>query len=50
MRYKVIFLKPKKKRGFFSIQEATFFDIESAFFYQTKMEQLGSKDFKIIPI
>jgi hypothetical protein len=48
MRYKVIFLKPKKK-GFFSRQEATFFDIESVVFYQTKMEELGSKDFKIIP-
>jgi hypothetical protein len=50
MKYSVTFLKPKKKKGFYSKHNAIFYDIESAVFYQTKMEELGSKNFIITPI
>lgn len=49
MKYKVEFLRPKKK-GIFAKQEAIFLDIEGAIFYEREMTKLGSKDFKIIPM
>jgi hypothetical protein len=48
-KYKVQYLRPKKKKGFFVEEEVTFFDIESAVFYEAEMSKRGSKDFKIIP-
>ena len=47
MRYKVEYLKPKKKS--FVREEVTFFDIESAIFWEQKMTEQGATDFKIIP-
>jgi hypothetical protein len=48
MKFKVTYLRPKKK-GVFSKQEAVFYDIEDAVFYEQEMTKRGSKEFKIIP-
>jgi hypothetical protein len=49
MRYKVIYFKPKKKKGYYTEQTVTFFSIEDAIHYETNMTRQGCKDFKIIP-
>lgn len=49
MRYKVSYLRPKKKKNFFVQEEVVFYDIESAVFYEQEMTKRGSKDFKITP-
>lgn len=48
--YKVSYLRPKKKKGIYVKEEVKFYDIESALFWEEKMTERGSKDFKIIPI
>lgn len=50
MKYKVTYLRSKKKKGFYVQEEAILYDIESALFWEEKMSERGSKDFKIIPI
>lgn len=50
MKFKVVYQRPKKKKGFYVKEEAVFYDIESAVFYESEMTKRGSKDFKIIPI
>jgi hypothetical protein len=49
MKYKVTYLRPKKKKGVFTEQSVTFFSIEDAVFYEENMTKSGCKDFKIIP-
>lgn len=49
MKYKVIYLKPKKKKGYYTKQSVTFFTIEDAVYYEENMTRIGCKDFKIIP-
>ena len=49
MRYKVTYLKPKKKKGYYNKQYVIFFAIEDAVYYEENMTRLGCKDFKIIP-
>lgn len=49
MRYKVTYLRPKKKKNFYVQEEVVFCDIESAMFYEQEMTKRGSKEFKIIP-
>jgi hypothetical protein len=50
MKYKVCYLRPKKKKNSFVKEEVVFLDIESVVHYETEMTKRGSKDFKIIPI
>lgn len=47
MRYKVIYKKPKKK-GCYSKQEVTFFDIESAMYWENLMKTQGVTDIEIL--
>jgi hypothetical protein len=50
MRYKVVYLKPKKKKGHYTEQAVTFYSIEDAVYYEENMTRLGCKNFKIIPL
>lgn len=50
MKYRVTYTKPKKKKGYFSHQEVTFYDIDSAVFYESKMKELGCFNFQITPL
>ena len=47
MRYKVTYIKPKKK-GHSSKQVATFFDVESAIFWQDLMKTQGMENIEIL--
>jgi hypothetical protein len=49
MKYRVTYQRPKKKENY-SHQEVTFFDIESAVFYETEMKKRGCKNFVITPV
>lgn len=49
MKYRVTYQRPKKK-GYQSKQEVTFYDIESAVFYETKMKERGCTNFVITPV
>lgn len=48
MKYRVIYLKPKKKE--FSKQSATFYTIEDATFWENMVESQGCKDIEILPV
>jgi hypothetical protein len=47
MKYEVTYLRQKKKG--YAKQSVTFFNIESAFFWQSIVEKQGAKDIIITP-
>lgn len=47
MKYKVVYTKPKKK-GYYSKQEATFLDLDSAFYWENLMKTQGVTDIEIL--
>ncbi len=47
MRYIVSYFQPKKKRGYYSQQSATFMKIEDAMFWESIMKEKGCKDVNI---
>jgi hypothetical protein len=47
MKYQVVYKKPKKK-GITTQQVATFFDIESAFYWQDIIKSQGASEIEII--
>lgn len=49
MKFKVCFLKPKKKKGHYSEQQAIFYTIEDASFYENEIKKRGAKQVQIIP-
>lgn len=50
MNYRVTYLKPKKKKGFYVKESVVLGDIESAIYYEEEMSKRGSKDFQITPV
>ena len=48
-RFSVVY-KKEKKSGYWSQQEATFFDVRDAMHWERYVKELGCKNVEIIPI
>lgn len=49
MKYDVVYLQPKKKKGHYAQQCATFLKIEDAAFWEEVVKNQGATDVEIIP-
>jgi hypothetical protein len=50
MKYKVVYLKPKKKKGVFTQQTAVLETIEDAMFWKNVVELQGCKETEVYPV
>ena len=48
-RFSVVY-KKEKKSGYWSKQEATFFDVRDAMLWERHVKELGCKNVEIVPI
>lgn len=49
-KFSVVYQQPKNKTGYYSKQEATFFDIRDAMLWERHVKELGCKNVEIVPI
>lgn len=45
-----MYQQPKSKSGYYSQQEATFFDVRDAMLWERHVKELGCKNVEIVPI
>lgn len=50
MKYQVIYKEPKKKKGFYTEQKATFLDVTDAMFWHEYVKEKGAIDIEVIPL
>ena len=49
-KFSVMYQQPKSKSGYYSQQEATFFDVRDAMLWERYVKELGCKNVEIVPI
>jgi hypothetical protein len=50
MKYKVVYLKPKKKKGFYSEQTAVFYDHRDALNWRNHVRKQNCKEIQVLPV
>lgn len=50
IKFKVIYLQPKKKSGYYSQQEVVFYDERDAMMWQKHIQKQDCKDIEIVPV
>ena len=50
MKFKVMYLQPKKKVGYYSKQEAIFYDERDALNWEHYVRQKNCQDIQIVPV
>jgi hypothetical protein len=50
MKFKIVYLKPKKKKNHFSQQEAIFYDERDALNWSHYIQKQNCKEIEIIPV
>jgi len=50
IKFRVIYLQPKKKIGYYSHQEVIFYDERDALLWKKHIEKQKCKDVEIIPV
>lgn len=48
-KFSVTYQQPKSKTGYYSQQEATFFDVRDAMLWERHVKELGCKNVEIVP-
>jgi hypothetical protein len=49
-KFSVVYQQERKKTGYWSKQEATFFDVRDAMLWERHVKELGCKNVEIVPI
>ena len=49
-KFSVVYQQPKNKSGYYSKQEATFFDVRDAMLWERHVKELGCKNVEIVPV
>lgn len=49
-KFSVVYQQERKKTGYYSKQEATFFDMRDAMLWERHVKELGCKNVEIVPI
>ena len=49
-KFSVVYQQERKKTGYCSKQEATFFDVRDAMLWERHVKELGCKNVEIVPI
>ena len=50
IKFKVVYLQPKKKIGYYSQQEAVFYDERDALNWTHHVKEQNCKDIEIVPV
>ena len=49
-KFSVVYQQERKKTGYWSKQEATFFDVRDAMLWERHVKELGCKNIEIVPV